>query len=232
MSALLKHFAMKSARATAPRLLSPPKPTARNFLPGLGKILANSGDGSLRRKQSWQRIVPHRTATIFNAVADVEDYASFLPWCLSSQVLERSTADDASGECVLLTEITVGYQTLKSTLKSRVEISPMRVHSTSDANEYLDHLSFTWDFRDVDEQTCRLDMTLGTHIAHIAHTCTSCLRVPALTCVRGEPFASADFSLRNPEQVLMWDFAHDKIISEYVRQFSRRCAAVEARAST
>ena len=37
----------------------------------------------------------------------------------------------------------------------------------------------------------------------------------------------ADFTLRNPEHVLMWDIAHDKIISEYVRQFGRRCAALE-----
>ena len=27
----------------------------------------------------------------------------------------------------------------------------------------------------------------------------------------------------------MWDFTHDKIISEYVRQFSKRCVTLEAR---
>ena len=26
----------------------------------------------------------------------------------------------------------------------------------------------------------------------------------------------------------MWDIAHDKIISEYVRQFSKRCVTLEA----
>lgn len=168
---------------------------SRSFLPGLARVLSQSG-GDLRRTQKWQRIVPHRTATIFQAVADVEAYATFLPWCLKSRVLERSSNE--ASDTTLRTEITVGYQALKSTLNSVVEVTPMtRVHSTSEANEYVDHLSFTWDFRSVGEQTCRLDMCL-------------------------------DFSLRNPEQLLMWDFAHDKIISEYVRQFSKRCVTLEA----
>ena len=29
----------------------------------------------------------------------------------------------------------------------------------------------------------------------------------------------------------MWDFAHDKIINEYVRQFTKRCVALELAAA-
>ena len=171
--ALHQGMAVASRPAGAAARLAPPSTLVRHFLPGLGKILQNSsGETSLRRTQTWQRVVPHRTATIFSAVADVEKYASFLPWCLSSRVLERTQSED-SDETVLLTDITVGYQTLKSTLNSRVEIKPMtRVHSTSEANEYLEHLSFTWDFRPIGEQTCRLDMTLGacTRTPHVHKT--------------------------------------------------------------
>ena len=105
--------------------------------------------------------MPHRTATIFRAVAEVEEYSQFLPWCVSSRVLDKAV-DDATGESNLLTEITVGYKSMSSTLNSRVKVEPMsRVSSESDANEYIEHLSFTWDFRSVGEQTCRLDLMLG-----------------------------------------------------------------------
>ena len=38
----------------------------------------------------------------------------------------------------------------------------------------------------------------------------------------------ADFSLRNAEHLLVWEVANEKVISEYVRQFSKRCVALEA----
>lgn len=154
-------FSRVSARK--PPAISCPAST-RHFLPGLGQLLkAGSGESSLRRTQRWQRIVPHRRSTIFRAVADVEEYADFLPWCLSSRVLERSDGE-TSGETELQTEITVGYQALKSTLSSRVTVSPMtRVHSESAANEYVEQLSFTWDFQDIGEQTCRLEMCAAPH---------------------------------------------------------------------
>ena len=151
----------------------------------------------MRRTQQWQKIVPHQTATIFNAVADVEKYSSFLPWCRSSRVLGRTAGDDASGD-ELQTEITVGYQTMSSTFRSRVRIDPLTtIHAESDANEYIEHLSFTWEFRPVGEQTCRLDLKL-------------------------------DFELRSPEHLLMWELGNEKIISEYVRQFSKRCRHLES----
>ena len=45
---------------------------------------------------------------------------------------------------------------------------------------------------------------------------------------RVAPLFRADFSLRNGEHLLMWEMANEKIISEYVRQFSKRCATLEA----
>ena len=161
----------------------------RHFLPGLGKLMA---EGGMRRTQKWQRVVPHQTETIYSAVAEVERYASFLPYCISSKVLERTSDDE------FRTEIAVGFSGLTSKFCSRVELTPLkRVHAESEANEFIENLSFTWDFGDVGEKACRLDLQL-------------------------------DFTLRNPEHLLMWEMASDKIISEYVRQFSKRCATLEA----
>ena len=40
-----------------------------------------------------------------------------------------------------------------------------------------------------------------------------------------------DFCLRNAEHVLMWDIAQDKVISEYLNCFQRRCAVLDKRTS-
>lgn len=155
----------------------------RHFLPGLGQLLKSANGGiSLRRTQNWQRVVPHRTETIFRAVADVDEYADFLPWCLSSRVVKRSDKE-GSDNSELSTEITVGYQALKSTLSSRVTVSPMaRVHSESEANEYLEHLSFTWDFQELGNKTCRLDMQLGAATALKVASLHACVSFPPSTC--------------------------------------------------
>ena len=127
---------------------------ARSFLPGLGQIVDR------RRTQKWQKVVPHPTATIYRAVSEVESYAAFLPWCTRSQVLTRSVDETGSGE--LRTEITVGFQSLTSKFRSRVDLTPLqRVHAESEANEYIEHLSFTWDFGALGDQACRLDLKLG-----------------------------------------------------------------------
>ena len=48
------------------------------------------------------------------------------------------------------------------------------------------------------------------------------------SCARAS--LAADFSLRNTEHLLLWEMANERIISEYVRQFSKRCVELEARA--
>jgi len=163
-------------------------------LPGLGDLLTSE---QRRKQQRWQRVVQQPKETIFSVVADVESYSKFLPWCLGSRILSRSEPD-ANGASSLGTEICVGFELLKSEFRSQVTVTPpARIHAVSEPNEYMDHLTFTWDFESVGESACRLDLML-------------------------------DFSLRNAEHLLLWEFAQDKVISEYVRCFVKRCAELEA----
>ena len=171
--------------------------TARSFrLPSLS---------SAQRQRSFQKqqIVSYPQPIIFRAVAAVEEYTEFLPWCLSSEVLSRDdagtdTATDTATEA-LSTEIRVGWQMLQSTFRSTVSIEPqIRIHAISEPNEYLESLQFTWSFSPLGPRSCRLDLDL-------------------------------DFCLRNAEHVLMWDFAQDKVIGEYLHCFQRRCAELDKR---
>ena len=161
----------------------------------LGKLLEQQQTGK-SRQQRWQRVVQYPPRTIYRAVAGVDQYSSFLPWCTSSRVTSTSLDNDGAGE--LDAEITVGFRSLSASFASRVHLLPLeRIHAVSEPNEYIDHLEFTWEFGAIGASACRLDLTL-------------------------------DFSLRSPEHILMWELAHDKIISEYVRCFSKRCVALEA----
>jgi len=120
---------------------------ARGFLSGFGKALGKvvDGSGAQRRTQHWQRLVPHANATIYRAVADVGAYSEFLPWCLSSRVVAREIDGIGAGE--LKTEIRVGFTHLQSQFTSTVILDPMRrIDAKSEANEFIEHLNFSWDF--------------------------------------------------------------------------------------
>lgn len=191
-------------------------------LPGLGDLLTPE---QRRKQQRWQRVVQQPKETIFSVVADVESYSKFLPWCLGSRILSRSEPD-ANGASSLGTEICVGFELLKSEFRSQVTVTPpARIHAVSEPNEYMDHLTFTWDFESVGESACRLDLMLG------ALCCTrggSTRSTAHFRSQRARMAPCTDFSLRNAEHLLLWEFAQDKVISEYVRCFVKRCAELEA----
>lgn len=157
---------------------------------------------SAQRQRSFQRqqVVSYPQPIIFRAVAAVEEYEQFLPWCLSSEVLSRDdVGTDNAATQSLSTEIRVGWQMLQSTFRSTVSIEPQTcVHAISEPNEYLEALQFTWTFSPLGPRSCRLDLHL-------------------------------DFCLRNAEHVLMWDLAQDKVIGEYLHCFQRRCAELDKR---
>ena len=97
---------------------------------------------------------------MYNVVADVESYALFLPWCISSRVVERAEA--ANGSEALETQIGVGFQMWRSQFSSTVTLTPgERVLAVSKENEYLEELKFSWDFAAIGETACRLDLQLG-----------------------------------------------------------------------
>ena len=131
------------------------------------------------------------------AVANVELYDQFLPWCLSSDVLSRD-GPTSTPPITIDTEISVGWQMMRAKFRSKVLVEEKRIHAVSEPNEHLEALQFTWDFSSLGPKSCRLDLHL-------------------------------DFCLRSAEHVLLWDFAQDQVISEYLNCFTRRCAELDKR---
>lgn len=143
------------ARRTASRL------PAGGFSPGgccsRRTYLPNFGTVDLRRTFQQQKVVRYPVATIYKAVAAVDEYSDFLPWCLSSRVLARkSNREDGSvapAEEKLTTEIEVGIASLSAQFGSTVTLLPNeRVHAVSEPNKYLENLIFTWHFAPIGEQ--------------------------------------------------------------------------------
>jgi coenzyme Q-binding protein COQ10 len=137
-------------------------PSAGFALGGCGSrrsYLANFGGVDLRRTFQHQKVVRYPVSTIYNAVASVDEYSEFLPWCLSSRVLARKSnaaSDDGSptpAEEKLKTEIEVGIASLSAQFGSTVTLLPNeRVHAVSEPNKYLENLIFTWQFAPIGEQ--------------------------------------------------------------------------------
>tara|TARA_B100000768_G_C11091383_1_gene295108 strand:- start:53 stop:679 length:627 start_codon:yes stop_codon:yes gene_type:complete len=163
----------------------------------------------LNRSVTRQQVVLYPRPTIFAAVSQVDVYQDFLPWCMSSRILDRqpgsyketpSAAESLEAE-VLQTEIEVGYKLLRSKFASTVSVvqqgEKWRVDAISAPNEYLDNLSFSWLFSEIGARSTRLDLELR-------------------------------FTLRSAEHCLMWDFAQDAIMSEYLACFQRRCAELKS----
>ena len=67
-----------------------------------------------------RRRVNHSAGDMFNLVADVEQYPSFLPLCQSLKVLRHVTLDD--GREQLLADMRIGYKAIRETFTSRVTL--------------------------------------------------------------------------------------------------------------
>jgi coenzyme Q-binding protein COQ10 len=65
--------------------------------------------------------VPFTARQMFDLVADLESYPSFLPLCEALLIRHR---DQREGNTVLLADMTVGYLSIRETFTSRVELDP------------------------------------------------------------------------------------------------------------
>jgi coenzyme Q-binding protein COQ10 len=68
------------------------------------------------------KCLPFTPRQMFDLVADVERYPRFLPLCEALAVLSRKTTD---GKEFLVADMTVGYQAIRETFRSRVTLDPV-----------------------------------------------------------------------------------------------------------
>jgi coenzyme Q-binding protein COQ10 len=100
-----------------------------------------------------RRTLPHSAAQMYDLVADIRAYPSFLPWVSAIRM-------KSDGETEALADMIVGFKSLRETFASRVIKTP----KSSIAVEYLDgpmkHLNNVWLFEDLPDGGSIVDFTV------------------------------------------------------------------------
>lgn len=108
-----------------------------------------------------ERRVGHAPAAMFDLVADVERYPSFLPLCENLVVRQRINNDE--GIETLVADMSVGYKSIRETFTTRVTLDRPRLRIMV---EYVDgpfrFLENRWVFRPADEpDACIVDFFIS-----------------------------------------------------------------------
>ncbi|MEO1225976.1 MAG: type II toxin-antitoxin system RatA family toxin [Pseudomonadota bacterium] len=99
-----------------------------------------------------QRLLPYTPEQMFNLVADVEKYPSFLPWCIASRVTERR--DD-----LLVADLVIGFKMVRERFTSRVTLDRPNLIDVEYVKGPLKHLENTWRFEPA-ESGCQIHFSV------------------------------------------------------------------------
>ena len=96
-----------------------------------------------------RKLVPYSAEQLFDLVADVGKYPSFLPWCVGARVRTRSETD-------LVADLTIGFGPFRESFTSRVNLErPTRI-SVRYENGPFRYLKNRWIFND-EAEGCTVD---------------------------------------------------------------------------
>ncbi|KAF2090516.1 hypothetical protein K490DRAFT_23455, partial [Saccharata proteae CBS 121410] len=107
-------------------------PPSRTFLPNPFSAFTSSDSSSSSAANvqtlTATRTLPYKSSDIYNIIADVSAYSSFLPYCQASKVTKWSQPDAQSGtrwpsEATLV----VGWQNISEEFSSRIYCVPGRI---------------------------------------------------------------------------------------------------------
>lgn len=98
------------------------------------------------------RDLPYTPEQMFNLVADVERYPTFLPWCIASRVREKR--DD-----LLVADLVIGFKMVRERFTSRVTLERPSAIDVEYVKGPLKHLENAWRFEPI-EAGCRLHFSV------------------------------------------------------------------------
>lgn len=98
---------------------------------------------------------------MYRAVADVERYPEFLPWCTALRVESRAREGDKE---IVLAEMVVGFKAFRERYTSRVVLDPKaRTIAVTQDEGVFHHLDTHWRFtpEGPKNESCRVDFAIG-----------------------------------------------------------------------
>ena len=98
-------------------------------------------------------LMPFSAEQMFDVVNDVEDYPEFLPWCVSSEILQ-STSD------LMIARLELAKGGIRQSFSTRNSLEfPSRIDISLVEGPFA-MLEGHWKFKQLGEDGCRVDMTL------------------------------------------------------------------------
>jgi coenzyme Q-binding protein COQ10 len=97
-----------------------------------------------------KRILPYLPEQIFDLVANVERYPEFLPWVISTQIINRQ-------ENSFVADLTVGYKFISDSYRSEVVLYPHHRIDINYVNGPFKYLNNHWIFSQYDEKHVEVD---------------------------------------------------------------------------
>ncbi|WP_225765613.1 type II toxin-antitoxin system RatA family toxin [Inquilinus sp. Marseille-Q2685] len=86
-----------------------------------------------------RRVLPFTPQQLYELVADIEAYPSFLPWCLAARIRKREGN-------VLLADLVIGFKMIRERYTSRVTLTPGRQIDVSYVDGPMKRLTNCWRF--------------------------------------------------------------------------------------
>lgn len=96
-------------------------------------------------KQHITRTFSYPQKSLYNLVADVQAYPTFLPWCQSIKIIEQ-------GEGYIIADLTVGHGLFRETFRSKVLLIPNEKIEVHYQQGPFKHLHNHWIFEQITDQ--------------------------------------------------------------------------------
>jgi coenzyme Q-binding protein COQ10 len=108
-----------------------------------------------------ERLIGFSPEQLFDVVADVDNYSSFVPFCSGSRVIRREGAEGAEGH-TFDAELAIEFFKVTERYTSRVTLDrPRHVNAHAISSKLFSHLSSDWRFKPgPSAQTCLLQFRI------------------------------------------------------------------------
>ncbi|KIJ70014.1 hypothetical protein HYDPIDRAFT_77093 [Hydnomerulius pinastri MD-312] len=172
-----------------------------------------------------RKIFPYRRSDLYQIVADVGSYPSFVPYCTGSRILQNKRGQ--GGATVMDAELTVGFLAFQESYVSKVTCRPHESVEAvaSSSTPLFKTLTTVWRFQPASSNSPHLSMAIPRHSSEqnstgIASRTSSDTDGPTLVTL------DLAFAFANPVHAIASATFFGQVSKLMVKAFEERCVAV------
>ncbi|KAG1770086.1 dehydrase and lipid transport-domain-containing protein [Suillus occidentalis] len=192
-------------------------------LPSFSPFSPNSDERPATQTYHERKIFPYRRIDLYNLVADVGSYPSFVPYCTGSRILERNV--DQDGVVKMDAELMVGFLAFNESYVSRVTCRPYESvqAEASSSTPLFKTLQTTWRFQPASSMSPHLSSGPPLH-----SDARNSVPMDSHAPDAGPTLVTLDiaFAFENPLHSALSAKFFGKVSRLMVQAFEERCLAV------